>query len=150
MEIFSNWIFWVCLAAIVFILALIGYLTESMKEHKTDVKKNENTNDNNKDVKPENLNNIDTEPQINEVQGDDWTTMPDVQKPIDEPNDSAKTEDLFSAPVSSNEVLTNNAESEVTSTNEQLSTSNEEKPVTGEPESLNVSENDDKTSDIWS
>ena len=34
MEIFSNWMFWVVLAAIIFILAIIGYLTDGLKKAK--------------------------------------------------------------------------------------------------------------------
>ena len=32
MEIFSNWIFWVVMAAVIFVFALIGFLAESKKK----------------------------------------------------------------------------------------------------------------------
>ena len=84
MEIFSNWIFWVVLASIVFVLALIGYLTESMKKPKKEDKEEKNEEavepvlmeTKTEDVKPE--------PVVNEVKTDDWMTMPEVNKPLEE------------------------------------------------------------------
>ena len=81
MEIVSSWVFWVILASIVFVLALIGYLTESMKKT--------NKIDENKDVKEDNK--IDTnvvptqeKTEVTEVKADDWTTMPKINKPLEE------------------------------------------------------------------
>ena len=101
MEIFSNWIFWVILASIVFVLALIGYLTESMKKSNKDDKKDT-------EAKDDNQVNVDTtpaqaEPVVTETPADDWMTMPEVNKPLEEvkidsindmPNESPLTADV--------------------------------------------------------
>lgn len=82
MEILSSWIFWVILASIVFVLALIGYLTESMKKSKKDEKKDtdvKDVNEVNNNVTP-----ASEEPVVTEVKADDWMTMPEVSKPIEE------------------------------------------------------------------
>lgn len=91
MEIFSNWIFWVILASIVFVLALIGYLTESMKKSNKDDKKDT-------EAIP-----AQEEPVVTETLADDWMTMPEVNKPLEEvkvdsiddtPNESPLTADV--------------------------------------------------------
>lgn len=82
MEILSSWIFWVILASIVFVLALIGYLTESMKKSKKDEKKDTDVtdvNEVNNNVTP-----ASEEPVVTEVKADDWMTMPEVSKPLEE------------------------------------------------------------------
>ena len=94
MEIFSNWVFWIILATIVFVLALIGYLTESMKKSKKEE---------NKEKQPEVENNMDVvqpESTVTEVkaQADDWTSMPEVNKPLEE----VKV-DSISEPIENNE-----------------------------------------------
>ncbi len=112
MEIFSNWIFWVVLASIVFVLALIGYLTESMKKDKKDDKKKEEP-----DVVLEVTTSV--TPETNEVnipaQNDDWTTMPKVDSSLEEVKvdsisevaDSTNSADsVFTSPVSDTEVST--------------------------------------------
>ena len=91
MEIFSNWMFWVILASIVFVLALIGYLTESMKTSNKDDKKDT-------EATP-----AQEEPVVTETLADDWMTMPEVNKPLEEvkvdsindmPNESPLTADV--------------------------------------------------------
>lgn len=101
MEIFSNWIFWVILASIVFVLALIGYLTESMKKSNKDDKKDTEAKDDNQvnvDATP-----AQEEPVVTETPADDWMTMPEVNKPLEEvkvdsiddtPNESSLTADV--------------------------------------------------------
>lgn len=99
MEILSNWVFWVILASIVFVLALIGYLTESMKKPKKDEeKKDTDSNEVNTDAKP-----VQEEPVVTEVKADDWMTMPEVNKPLEEvkvdsindmPSESSVTADV--------------------------------------------------------
>lgn len=101
MEIFSNWIFWVILASIVFVLALIGYLTESMKKSNKDDKKDTEAKDDNQvnvDATP-----AQEEPVVTETPADDWMTMPEVNKPLEEvkvdsiddtPNESPLTADV--------------------------------------------------------
>lgn len=82
MEILSSWIFWVILASIVFVLALIGYLTESMKKSKKDEKKDtdvKDVNEVNTNVTP-----AQDESAVTEVKADDWMTMPEVSKPLEE------------------------------------------------------------------
>ena len=112
MEIFSNWIFWVVLASIVFVLALIGYLTESMKKDKKDDKKKEEP-----DVVPEVTAPVTPEPsEVNiPAQNDDWTTMPKVDSSLEEVKvdsisevaDSTNSADgVFTSPVSDTEVST--------------------------------------------
>lgn len=101
MEIFSNWIVWVILASIVFVLALIGYLTESMKKSNKDDKKDTEAKDDNQvnvDATP-----AQEEPVVTETPADDWMTMPGVNKPLEEvkvdsiddtPNESPLTADV--------------------------------------------------------
>ena len=101
MEIFSNWIFWVILASIVFVLALIGYLTESMKKSNKDDKKDTEAKDDNQvntEATP-----AQEEPVVTETSADDWMTMPEVNKPLEEvkvdsiddtPNESPLTADV--------------------------------------------------------
>ena len=99
MEILSNWVFWVILASIVFVLALIGYLTESMKKPKKDEeKKDTDSNEVNTDAIP-----VQEEPVVTEVKADDWMTMPEVNKPLEEvkvdsindmPSESSVTADV--------------------------------------------------------
>ncbi len=101
MEIFSNWIFWVILASIVFVLALIGYLTESMKKSNKDDKKDTEAKDDNQvntEATP-----AQEEPVVTETLADDWMTMPEVNKPLEEvkvdsiddtPNESTLTADV--------------------------------------------------------
>ena len=99
MEILSNWVFWVILASIVFVLALIGYLTESMKKPKKDEeKKDTDSNEVNTDAIP-----VQEEPVVTEVKADDWMTMPEVSKPLEEvkvdsindmPSESSVTADV--------------------------------------------------------
>lgn len=101
MEIFSNWIVWVILASIVFVLALIGYLTESMKKSNKDDKKDTEAKDDNQvnvDATP-----AQEEPAVTETPADDWMTMPEVNKPLEEvkvdsindmPNESPLTADV--------------------------------------------------------
>lgn len=101
MEIFSNWIFWVILASIVFVLALIGYLTESMKKSNKDDKKDTEAKDDNQvntEATP-----AQEEPVVTETLADDWMTMPEVNKPLEEvkvdsiddtPNESPLTADV--------------------------------------------------------
>lgn len=112
MEIFSNWIFWVVLASIVFVLALIGYLTESMKKDKKEDKKKE-------EPAMESEVNTPVTPEPSEVnipaQNDDWTTMPKVDSSLEEVKvdsisevaDSTNSADsVFTSPVSDTEVST--------------------------------------------
>ena len=101
MEIFSNWIVWVILASIVFVLALIGYLTESMKKSNKDDKKDTEAKDDNQvntEATP-----AQEEPVVTETLADDWMTMPEVNKPLEEvkvdsiddtPNESPLTADV--------------------------------------------------------
>lgn len=114
MEIFSNWIFWVVLASIVFVLALIGYLTESMKKDKKDDKKKD-------EASPVPEVSVPETPETNEVnipaQNDDWTTMPKVDAPLDE----VKVDTISEVTDEPNSI-------------DNLATS----PVTSEPQGLNV------------
>ena len=77
MELFSNWMFWVILAAILFILAIIGYLSESKKKSKKKEVSNETSSNNS-------VNNsaasVETPVQTSaSAQTDDFTVMPEVK-----------------------------------------------------------------------
>ena len=147
MEILSSWIFWVILASIVFVLALIGYLTESMKKPKKDDKK--------KDTDVKDVNEVNTnvtpaqdESAVTEVKADDWMTMPEVSKPLEEvkvdsindiPSESTVTADvnteattdgadLFANP-SVNETVTPVENTKASSDNTELNNVNVEVPV---------------------
>ncbi len=66
---FSIW-FWVILIAILVLLALIGYLSESMKKSKNVDKKDKSSGDKNVNMAVPN--------NVPEVKTDDWTAMPEV------------------------------------------------------------------------
>ena len=107
MEIFSNWIFWVILASIVFVLALIGYLTESMK--KTKEEKKEEPKEEEPTVNTETVDeNVQTE-----VKADDWMDMPKV-----ETMDEVKVDTIGTLSVDNNSTETPVAVSEATPTEE--------------------------------
>ena len=76
MELFSNWMFWVILAAILFILAIIGYLSESKKKSKKKEVSNEASSNNSaafcRDCR-------DTCSNAASAQTDDFTVMPEVK-----------------------------------------------------------------------
>ena len=76
----SNPILWIIIATVVFILALIGFLTESLKKKKEEPVKEEPKVENNV-IEVEK-----TEPveSINETKVDDWSTMPEVNAPLEE------------------------------------------------------------------
>ena len=76
MELFSNWMFWVILAAILFILAIIGYLSESKKKSKKKEVSNE-TSSNNSAASVETVESPVQTPAS--AQTDDFTVMPEVK-----------------------------------------------------------------------
>lgn len=122
MEILSNWWFWIIIATIVFVLALIGYLTESMKKGKNE----ENDTVSNDDVKNEPVATTTEEPKKEPV-ADDWMNMPEVSKPLEE----VKVDTINETPsVEANDVFTSPMSAESVSTTEEV------KPV--ESETLNV------------
>lgn len=102
MEILSNWIFWVVLASIVFVLALIGYLTESMKQSS---KKKENKDAEVNDTDDSVTNVVSTPaPTVTTTTNDDWTTMPEVNKPLEEVKVDSIDEVSNESPVSTDSV----------------------------------------------
>lgn len=82
MDILSDWRFWVIIAAILFILALIGFLTDGLrksKKEKEEVKQPEKPEEGNvQPVAP-------AEPvtPVETAVNNDWTSMPEV-KPLEE------------------------------------------------------------------
>ena len=145
MDIFSNWIFWVVLAAILFILAIIGYLSESRKRSK---KKEENKNETSINDNPNVVASTTTD-AVSAVKNDDWTTMPEVSvAPLNVENNAqtqaetnvASAPDTLNMtpvePVSTPEAL-NVSPVEPVSTPEALNVSPVEPLAT--PEALNVS-----------
>lgn len=81
MEIFSNGVFWIILATIIFILALIGFLTESMKKSKKNNNNEKNDNISNSSV--EAVQPTDSVIDTSEVNVN-FNAMPDVNKPLEE------------------------------------------------------------------
>ena len=80
MELFSNWMFWVILAAILFILAIIGYLSESKKKSKKKEVSNETSSNNSVNNSAASLETVETPIQTPaSVQTDDFTVMPEVK-----------------------------------------------------------------------
>lgn len=76
MELFSNWMFWVILAAILFILAIIGYLSESKKKSKKKEVSNEASSNNS----AASFETVETPVQTPaSAQTDDFTVMPEVK-----------------------------------------------------------------------
>ena len=110
MNFLSNWIFWVIILAIIFLLAIVGYLTESRKKNKkesSEVKPEVQpaeptvqpapTVDNSNVVSPVNPgavlnldngtwnNSVPAEPVVEQTTStDDWSVMPEVA-PVAEP-----------------------------------------------------------------
>lgn len=150
MEIFSNWVFWVLLATIVFVLALIGYLTESMKKTKKDNKEEKN------DTKPieEAVESQPTAPTVNEANNNDWMSMPKVDKPLEE----VKVDTISDTLNVNNDVFNsqNNAEtvtpvetvSDVTNIVEPSSVVTPVEPVSSEPAGLNVESHVDASTNV--
>lgn len=125
MEILTNWWFWIIIAAIVFVLALIGYLTESMKKDKK-VETNDVSED---DVKSEPVLATTEEPQV-ESKTDDWMNMPEVSKPLEE----VKVDTISEVPnVETNDVTFTNP----VNVEPAASTTNSEEIKTIKPETLN-------------
>lgn len=90
MEILSNPAFWIILATIVFILAIIGFLTDGLNKQKKEKSNKEEpkmanttTNEVEKDVTTENLVETPVENPV-ETKTDDWTVMPEVNTPLEE------------------------------------------------------------------
>lgn len=80
MELFSNWMFWVILAAILFILAIIGYLSESKKKSKKKEVSNETSSNNSVNNSTASLEAVETPVQTPaSAQTDDFTVMPEVK-----------------------------------------------------------------------
>lgn len=131
MEIFSNWVFWVLLATIVFVLALIGYLTESMKKTKEDKKEEKKE----EPIQPEStVETVQPESTVTPTQDDNWMTMPEVNKPLEEvqvdtinevSNDANAVEETSTSSVGNN-VFTTSVNNDTPA------------PVTSEPAGLNV------------
>ena len=150
MEILSNWVFWVVLASIVFVLALIGYLTESMKKTKKDNKEEKN------DTKPieEAVESQPTAPTVNEANNNDWMSMPKVDKPLEE----VKVDTISDTLNVNNDVFNsqNNAEtvtpvetvSDVTNIVEPSSVVTPVEPVSSEPAGLNVESHVDASTNV--
>jgi hypothetical protein len=89
MEILTNWVFWVILAAVAFILALIGYLTESMKAAKKG---------NVEEVKPEDkTNSVPVNNSVNSSADNSWNNN---VKPSDQATAYNKMDDWTSMPTS--------------------------------------------------
>lgn len=78
MEIFTNWVFWVVLAAVVFLFAMIGFLAESKKKHQENKKESKKSEKEiiNQDItqKPETTPNLDNTQNVVE----DFSAMPEV------------------------------------------------------------------------
>ena len=150
MEILSNWVFWVVLASIVFVLALIGYLTESMKKTKKDNKEEKN------DTKPieEAVESQPAAPTVNEANNNDWMSMPKVDKPLEE----VKVDTISDTLNVNNDVFNsqNNAEtvtpvetvSDVTNIVEPSSVVTPVEPVSSEPAGLNVESHVDASTNV--
>ena len=79
MAFLSNWIFWVIIALIVFVLALIGYLSDSKKKSesvKEEVKKDDTSDVKTTEVKAEESS---VETNASELSpADEWSVMPGV------------------------------------------------------------------------
>lgn len=91
MELFSNWMFWVILAAILFILAIIGYLSESKKKSKKKEVSNETSSNNSVDNSAVSPKTVETPVQVQTTsQNDNFTVMPEVK--VETLNDVEPTE----------------------------------------------------------
>ena len=140
MEILSNWVFWVVLASIVFVLALIGYLTESMKKTKKDNKEEKN------DTKPieEAVESQPAAPTVNEANNNDWMSMPKVDKPLEEVKVDTISDtlnvnnDVFNSQNNAETVTPVESVSDALNTVEPSSVVTPVEPVSSEPAGLNV------------
>lgn len=116
MELFSNWMFWVILAAILFILAIIGYLSESKKKSKKKEVSNETSSSNSVNNSAVSPKTVETPVQVQTTsQNDNFTVMPEVK--VETLNDVEPTEPT-SAPATSvvNENVVADKVPDVTST----------------------------------
>lgn len=80
MNILTNWVFWIIIAAIVFVLALIGYLSESKKKNKESLENdNASSNDTNSNVEAVSTVNNEAQPAVNsQPDALDFNVMPEV------------------------------------------------------------------------
>ena len=101
MNIFTNWIFWVIVAAIVFVLAIIGYLSESKKKNKKALESDSSANETNV------VSNVDvTSAKINETQptlassinDSDFNVMPEINSvTVSQPSQTISNSSLDSS-----------------------------------------------------
>lgn len=105
MQILTNWLFWVVLAAIVFVFAIIGFFAESKKKH---TKQKEETKKENMDVQianaapkePVKMSETIVTPQQNQVSLDSFSEIPEVPVKNMEINDQQNnTSEMFNKPV---------------------------------------------------
>ena len=102
MSILTNWIFWIIVSAIVLLLAIVGYLSESRKKSENVLNSENNISNDSKDITSSNssdINNQATDVSSNgTVSLDDWSVMPDVS-PISNGSVDPIVEQPVSAPV---------------------------------------------------
>ena len=178
MDLLSNWVFWIIIAAIVFVLALIGYLTDSIKKSKKYDKNDDEVKPQPVEPKVER-----TEEPTESVVNDDWTTMPEVkvdtidEKPtvtpvmptvnatVDTPVSSGEslsatsssvnvssepsTVQTDSTPNDINVDSSNNTETLVSNSDTSASQQTSESKQDATVETLDVSDNNDKDTNIW-
>ena len=148
MEIFSNGVFWIILATIIFILALIGFLTESMKKSKK--------NNNVEAVQP-----TDSVIDTSEVNVN-FNAMPDVNKPLEEVkvdtlNENVSTlNDEVSADSNVETLMQETSDNSEKAVEQQDSSNILNTPENGFTDSsnnnvstLDNTNSDDKNNDIW-
>ena len=102
MNILTNWIFWIIIAALVFVIALIGYLSESIKKNKKAEENNDSVNDANVEnnaVLTSETQSVDNTSSI----VSDFNVMPEinsnsVSQPSDVISNSSLDSDVFDVP----------------------------------------------------
>lgn len=102
MNILTNWIFWIIIAALVFVIALIGYLSESIKKNKKAEENNDSVNDANVEnnaVLTTETKSVDNTSSIDS----DFNVMPEinsnsVSQPSDVISNSSLDSDVFDVP----------------------------------------------------
>ena len=117
MSILTNWIFWIIVSAIVLLLAIVGYLSESRKKSENVLNSENNISNDSKDITSSNssdINNQATDVSSNgTVSLDDWSVMPDVSSisngsgdtVVEQPASAPVVEQPVSAPVEQTPVV---------------------------------------------
>ena len=152
MSFLSNWIFWIIVAFIVFLLSAVGYLSESRKKNKEVVEEQNDFVDNSSMVSGDSSQTTDNSSVevVNETAGlnDEWNVMPEV-------NSVSASSDIYSATLNSQSETQvqslSGVESAIDTTSQSVNTVNQgEETISSAPITYTVNQaNDVNNQDLY-